>query len=803
MTDLRETELTYQQALEREPDNAAMRAGFGLFLAQSGRFREALPHMRQSVLLAPEVAAYWTNYGNVLRRLGQIDDAIVAFENAVDRDDGDAVAENCLGDAWQAKGLLPQAIERFQAAVAKRKDYGLAWGNLGIALSRVGRLSESAAAFAKALALQPDNASHHGSLGSLLRDSCRLDEALEHFAKALELAPQDARNVSKYLYTLNFSPKLGSEQVQMEHAKWASRISGAEALQRRPSRGQTVRLGFLSGDFSSHSVAFFLLPLMRHLDRSRFEICCISETAGGDAVTRSFREFSRIWIDSIGRPAEEVAREVDSAEIDVLIDLAGHTAGARLDILAASSAPVKLTWLGYPHRLGLPWLDGRIVDEVTDPEEGEGEPLLRLPDCFVCYEAGEQAPEARPLPALENGYVTFGSFNNAAKLNESVLELWAEVLQAVPASRLFLKSWQFADADLRSRIADKFAGWGVERERLEFRARVDSYADHLAMYGEIDIALDTFPYNGTTTTCEAMRMGVPTVVLAGDRHASRVGASLLRAARMKDWIASDKSEYLTLARTRAANLTALAALRRVLPGCMSGSTLCDGPGFAGRFAALLEEVIERKGGGEMKEWIERIEFAEGATDGEIDHKLAVAALPDRLDGLRILDASCLDGFWAIEVLRRGARQAICLPAEGFFEVAGDGGMRLPREEFFVDCRSRLGVEADRMQLLSGQVYHLSAEDVGSFDWVILAVNASRLRHLTFALDALRGVCGGKLLLSMELADGDPEQSAVFLEEGPIWLPTKKGLIDLLALSGFEVETLDIHGKLAVVVARTA
>lgn len=291
---------------------------------------------------------------------------------------------------------------------------------------------------------------------------------------------------------------------------------------------------------------------------------------------------------------------IEADEIDALIDVSGHTAGARLDVMREAKAYLKLSWLGYPNKVGLDVLDGRIVDGVTDPEANDsafGEENLRLGGCFLSYASPFELPKVEPSPYTMNGYVTFGSFNNGAKMNDSVIEAWSAILNEVKHSRLVMKSWQFGDEDIQEDLRSRFAMHGISGERIEFLPRLRNYTEHMASYGRLDIALDTFPYNGTTTTCEALWMGVPVVCFEGDRHASRVGKSILMAAGMSDWVATDRDQYVRFAVDKANRIDEVASGRLGMRSRMENSNLGDVEQYAGRFFDLIESRYFREEGG--------------------------------------------------------------------------------------------------------------------------------------------------------------------------------------------------------------
>ena len=358
-----------------------------------------------------------------------------------------------------------------------------------------------------------------------------------------------------------------------------------------------LRLGYVSPDFVHHAVSYFFEPVLTARDPAAFEVFCYSDAPVADAVTQRLRAASDGWRDIAGLSDERVAELVRADRIDILVDLAGHTARNRLLVFARKPAPVQVTWLGYPNTTGLAAIDFRLTEAVSDPlgltEAWHSEELVRLPGTFSCYAPPPESPPVNALPALAAGQVTFGCFNNLAKVTPPALALWARVLREVAGSRLFLKSPGLADLETVARLREEFALHGIPADRLEFSGAELSVAAHLSLYHRVDVALDTFPYNGTTTTCEALWMGVPVVTLAGATHVSRVGASLLTHLGAPEWIGDAPEAYVARCRGLAADLPRLAVLRSGLRERMRGSPLCDAAGFTRGLEDALRAIWRR------------------------------------------------------------------------------------------------------------------------------------------------------------------------------------------------------------------
>jgi predicted O-linked N-acetylglucosamine transferase (SPINDLY family) len=397
---------------------------------------------------------------------------------------------------------------------------------------------------------------------------------------------------------MHYDPAIGSEMLYEEATQWWQQHGIKKVATSHPvavsKKFGRIKIGYISPDFREHSVSYFFLPFLEYHNRDSFEIFCYSEVKREDKITHRIKELSDHWRPIAWLRDRAVAEQVRQDGIDILVDLAGHTAENRLLVFAYKPAPVQVTWLGYPNTTGMPVIDYRFTDEIADPpgeaDEYHSEILMRLPDGFLCYGPPDDAPGVSGLPTHKNGRITFGSFNNLPKINPQVIGLWSRLLHQVADSRLLLKSKQFADEHVRQRFLDLFSVCGIGAERLRLLPRVASTAGHLALYHQVDIALDPFPYNGTTTTCEALWMGVPVITLRGDRHAGRVGASILTRLGLEEMIAQNEEAYVDIGVALAASMSALENLRSGLRSRMQSSVLCDGRSFARTMENTFQKV---------------------------------------------------------------------------------------------------------------------------------------------------------------------------------------------------------------------
>ncbi len=624
-----------RQAIRIRPNSAKAQSDLAAALCDQGKFDEAIAACRAAIRIAPGLAEAYSTLGASLRGSGELDEAVAACRQAIGINPDEARARCNLGNALREQNKLDDAVAAFHDAIRIKPDLAMAHGNLANVLSEQRRFSEALAAYQQAIRIDPGFAEAHFNLGNALRDQNKLEEAVAAFRGAIRVKPDlaeayeglattlycqdkfdeaaatyreaaalalkfDEASSSTFLFGLNHRERFSSAALSAAHRSWDERharpVSQPVAHVNDRSAERRLRVGYVSPDFRNHSVAYFLEPLLEGHDRSAVEVFCYAEVKRPDARTERFKQLADHWVLTVGLSDEAVAERIRRDGIDILVDLAGHTAKNRLLVFARKPAPVQVTWLGYPNTTGLETIDYRLVDDVTDPvgeaDAFASETLVRLPGGFLCYDSPRDAPEPAIPPCLAAGAVTFGSFNNAAKLSDATLDAWTTLLARLPKARLRLKGKAFADAGTSRAYLDRLRERGVAADRVDLIAWVPEQ-DHLASYDRIDIALDPFPYNGTTTTCEALWMGVPVVTLRGDRHAGRVGASLLTQLRLTDLIAGSAEEYVEIAASLAGDPARLADLRRSLRPRMAASSLCDAPAFARKVEAAYRTMWRR------------------------------------------------------------------------------------------------------------------------------------------------------------------------------------------------------------------
>ncbi|MBK9991782.1 MAG: tetratricopeptide repeat protein [Verrucomicrobia bacterium] len=581
-----------------QQENALRLLQAGVSLRAHGRQEAAAAEFKKALTLDPGLAEAHHQLGNALKSLYRFAEAAVSLRHAAELNPENAAIWLNLGAALLELSVRDEAITCFQRAIAQESGRPEAYNILGSALLDAGRLGEAKKQFQEALRLRPSYPASHDNLGRALRAQGRAAEALGEFRAALAAKPQPSTH-SNLVYAVNFVAGLSPDEVFAEHKNWAAIHAAPLKTEQRPFETvlepeRRLRIGYVSPDFIHHAVSYFIEPVLAAHDRTRIEVFCYSNALVADPVTARLRALSDQWRDIARLNDEQAAALIREDKIDILVDLAGHTARHRLLVFARKPAPVQVTWLGYPNTSGLDAIDYRITDTVSDPvgqtEAWQSEKLVRLPETFSCYRPSDDAPAVSALPALENGYITFGSFNHFAKINPAVLDLWARLLVRLPLSRLLLKARSLADPETAAYTRERFARHGVTADRVALRSDELSVAAQLSLYQGVDIALDTFPYNGTTTTCEALLMGVPVVTLAGQTHVSRVSASLLTHLGRPEWVSHSEDEYIEKCVDLAADLPRLAETRVAQRERFLLSPLCDARRFTRNLEAAYREM---------------------------------------------------------------------------------------------------------------------------------------------------------------------------------------------------------------------
>ncbi|MBL8216571.1 MAG: tetratricopeptide repeat protein [Bryobacterales bacterium] len=591
---LAESEICYQEALNLEgPGYTDAMYNWANTCERMGRHRDALTLLEEVIERAPKHMEARTNLANLLRSAGYHDLALAHLEEAYRSHPTALPVLVNLSNTLLALGRPVDALPILEKAITQSPNTAALYNNRGNVLRALRRNTEALASFSDAIGREPMRAEFWTNRGTMLQILGRMEEAVASFSQAIEFNPANPIAHGAALFSIHYDPKRSTADLLAEHRAWGER-HGRALARTGPWRNEAnpdrqLRVGFVSADFRQHPVSFFTEPLFAHHNRDAFHITAYSSCFGGDTWSARLKPLTDAWVDVPALTDVELAQRIEGDGIDVLIDLAGHTAGNRLLAFARKPAPVQISWLGYFNTTGLQAVDYLLVDPVVAPESEPApfvEQPLRLPGCYLTYQGPDYAPEPARTPGQP---LTYGCFNTSSKITANVVALWARILTADPEARLLLRNATFDDPLAREQFRQAFEAVGLAPERLNLQGAA-THPELLATYAEIDIALDPFPYNGGTTTCEALWMGVPVVTLAGDRFVSRVGATILTAAGHPDWIAHTPEQYIDCALALGRDRTRLAELRQSLRSQVRTSTLGDTEAYTRNFEHALRTV---------------------------------------------------------------------------------------------------------------------------------------------------------------------------------------------------------------------
>jgi protein O-GlcNAc transferase len=576
--------ISCEKALQLLPSNADLYYCYANALLGLGRSEEAAKYLHHALEMRPAWPQALSSLGVALKQLGQLVQAEQFQRQAIALQPNFVEAYSNLGSVLLEREQWLEAEDYCQQALTLRPGYANAYTNLGVALRGQGRLSEAIETLRQAVTLHPESAAAHINLGFVLRNSRKLKEATASIQQAVTLQPRMSSAHSSLLLVLQYTSELTMERWQNALKAFSnSLVDSRKFIHKRTLENRRLRIGYVGPDFRTHSCSWFFGSLLANHNRSTFEIFCYSNALNPDSVTDQLQAKAEHWHNIVGLSVASIVQLIYDHKIDILVDMAGHTPGNSLEVFAYKPAPVQVSWLGFPGSTGLAEMDYRLSDAWLTPEgtpEYFSEKIWNLQRPVHCYTPISNAPPAAPLPANRNGYLTFGSFNNLTKLTDETIALWASVLRAISSSRLVLKDLSTRDAGVQKGILDVFATHGILPERITFLEQQAWIVDHLASYGEVDIALDTYPYNGATTTMEALWMGVPVISLVGNRTSSRYGLSFLSGAGLQELAVDSPEAYVKAALKLSNNLQDLSTLRMQLRQRIGQSPLCNGLDFA-------------------------------------------------------------------------------------------------------------------------------------------------------------------------------------------------------------------------------
>jgi protein O-GlcNAc transferase len=586
-----------KKAVAAEPEIMHDQFTLAEVLASSGAHAEAVPHYTKVLAIKPDLAVAHNHLAYSLSACGSHDAALRHYSEAIALDPDDYVARNDFGLLLHKFGRYDPAAGQLKKAIELNPEFPGGHINLGNLYRELGRFAAARRCYQRALELDPDNANAHNNLGTVLKDQGMVAEATEHTRRAIEARPAYTEAHSNLLMNLSYMDDVAIDDLHQAHLDWIRTQIGEEIRpesthQNPPDPERPLRVGYVSPDFSTHPVGLFLEPVLGAHRRSAVQVFCYDDLYRGDAVTERLRSLADQWRPIAGEDDDRVAEIILKDGVDVLVDLAGHTANNRLRLFARKPAPVQASWIGYLHSTCLPQMDYLIADSVAVPEDTRqrfSETVVRLPQCFLCYGQPENRPAVAPPPAVANGFVTFGCYNNLAKLSDRTLKLWTEILGRVANGRLLLKNVAFNDSETREAYLQKLEALGLDATRLILQGS-SAHGEYFSSYRQIDIALDPFPFSGGTISADALWMGVPVVTLAGDSMASRTSTSILKCLKLDFLVTRQPDAYVGAAVSLAGNTAALATLRKDMRQRFRGTALGEPAIFAANLEAAYRQM---------------------------------------------------------------------------------------------------------------------------------------------------------------------------------------------------------------------
>lgn len=595
---LQQAIVCYQNALASNPNFPEAYHNLGIVWAEMNHPDEAINCFQKALALDSNYVQGYKSLGELFIKRGQLLEGIGCLQKALTFHSHDFEILNNLATAFHDQGNFAEAEVYFRKALLVKPDSLLVLNNFATLLTKQNQLTEAKKYLQHALVLNPQDSLALNNLGTLLRQQGHLKEALECYHQALVKNPHLSIAINNLLYTLNFFSGYEDERIFLEHQKFTEHCQqlcldiAVHTNLRDPDK--RLKIAYVSPDFRQHSVSYFIEPILAHHDQAQFEIFCYHTSTLNDETTERLKSYAKHWIECAKLTDEELAQHIRQAGIDILVDLAGHTAYNRLLTFARKPAPLQVTYLGYPNTTGLSTIDYRLTDHYVDCEEVNApwsvERPLKLPTSLICYAPPKESPEVNDLPALEKGYITFASFNNYPKMDVTLLRQWSEILHQVPHAKLLIKTTSFGDPEVQKACLEHFTTWGIASQRLIFMSLIASKREHLETYYQVDIALDTFPYHGTTTTCEALWMGVPVITLVGKRYASRMGLSILSTLGLTPLIAYTPQKYVDIAVNLAHNLAYLRSLRNSMRQRMQTSLLLEPTLFTHHLERVYRDI---------------------------------------------------------------------------------------------------------------------------------------------------------------------------------------------------------------------
>lgn len=595
-----EAEQAYLQAIALDENYLAAYKNLGLLYKETGQVQAAEKCYIKALSLEPPAAETLNNMAVVMMNQGRYPEAEALVRQALELEPKQGDIWNNLGLILQAKGVNDEAERAFEQALKFQPNDARTLSNYSVTLRSLGKLQHAEACLKKAISKAPNYTDAHINLGNIYLDQGMFTQAIASTQRALEIAPDHVSAHDNLMFAMTYSDDFTPEErleVAHQYGQLTKSLAHTPYIQWQVSaQDQRLRVGLVSGDLRQHPVAYFLKAWLEYADPNKIELFAYSTDGREDATTATLNPYFTHWRSLAGHNDQAAATIIHADQLHILLDLSGHTGANKLPLFAWKPAPVQASWLGYWATTGIEAMDYVLVDTEGVPPEHQTqftETIQYLPDTRMCFTAPELAPDVAPLPALHNAYITFGCFQNMTKVSDEVLKVWAEVMQALPTAKLRWQSKSFADAHIVATTSKRLQQCGIAPERVTLLGKV-SRQEYLAGYAEVDMVLDSFPFTGGTTTCEALWMGVPTLTLAGNTLIARQGASMMTAAGLADWVVNTPEQYVQQALHFAHDITKLASLRAGLRAQVQVSPLMDGQRFARHMEIALRSIWESK-----------------------------------------------------------------------------------------------------------------------------------------------------------------------------------------------------------------
>jgi predicted O-linked N-acetylglucosamine transferase (SPINDLY family) len=561
---------------------------------QNGDYQKANQLYQKILKSDPQDADALQYSGVIAMQTGDLDRAIQLMERAISIHPHISGFHSNLAMAYKDNDQYKLALDHYNKALALNSGNPVILFNIGALHQSYDEYEDACISYTKSLTIDPNQPLVLHNLGNLMLKQGDVQHAILYARKALELSPNDPEIQSNYLFSLNYSMDHSPETIINEHLKWGKQYNCSCSKKPLIQNSSRIHVGYVSPDFRDHSVAKFMQAILNCHNTQQFDIYCYSSVKKPDLVTHTLRQCKVTWRDIYYQKDDAVCDQIQADGIHILVDLAGHSSGNRLMVFAKKPAPIQVTYLGYPNTTGLSQVDYRFVDQYSDPDLNHlcgTEQRIYLPNGFLCFSPSKNAPLIAQKSSSK--YITFGSFNNLPKINKQVIALWSNILKAVPNSKLLLKTNGFKAYRIKEKYLAYFQEQGIDPARIHLMATVKGEDAHLSLYEKMDVALDTFPYNGTTTTCEALWMGVPVITLKGNCHVSRVGESILNQTGLNAWIANNESEYIKKAIYLAGHPDERAYYRQNLRNWLAQSFLCRQDLFVKALENVYCQLIQR------------------------------------------------------------------------------------------------------------------------------------------------------------------------------------------------------------------